>query len=209
MPLHRHWPESGWIIDMIIRRAIEKESLDRILTLYKTAFPECEQKPFQLLVKKQLEGTVDILYLEEEGSFAGLAIMARERDLVLLDYFAIDDSMRNKGIGSRVLAALKDHYHDMRMIIEIESTEIECEDHEMRARRKEFYHRANMTDLPFTVSCFGTEMETLSNGTDISFDEYRNVYVQVYGADIAANIVLLKSGTKEIEGTEDNNESKN
>lgn len=188
------------MIDMIIRKATDQEDLNRILALYKTAFPECEQKPFSLLVNKQQEGSVDLLYLEEEGCFAGLAIMARDKDLVLLDYFAIDDSMRNRGIGSRVLCSLKDHYRGLRMILEIESTGIPCEDHEMRVRRKEFYHRADMTDLPFTVDCFGTEMETLSNGTDITFTEYRTIYSNVYGEETASHIRLINDGTKERNG---------
>lgn len=176
---------------MKVRKAMDAVSLEKILTLYNEAFPEGEQKPFRMLVEKQEEGNVDILYLEEEDEFAGLAIMAAEKDLVLLDYFAIDSRKRNGGAGSRALKALTDYYNGMRMILEIESTKVDCPDHSLRARRKGFYHRNGMTELPFDVSFFGIEMETMSNGTIINGKEYVDLYRNIFGSEVADRVRVL------------------
>ena len=56
-----------------------------------------------------------------------------------MDYLAIDESARNGGYGSLTLQALFEHYPDMRMILEIDSTKEEtAADLGMRIRRKEF-----------------------------------------------------------------------
>lgn len=176
---------------MKIIKVNEGKRLEEIRNLYKKAFPVCEQKPFCLLLEKQKCGCVDILALEENTEFAGLAIMAKDEDRILLDYLAVAENKRGYGIGSKALAALAEHYDGKRMIIEIESTKTDASDHDMRVRRKEFYHRNGMTDLPFDVDCFGTEMETLSNGTPFTFGEYWSIYKNVFGSKISDRIRLV------------------
>ncbi len=176
---------------MEIRQATEERELKEIFELYDSAFPASEKKPFPVILEKQKEGSVDILYLEEDGQFAGLAIMAKKGDLVLLDYFAIAGERRGNGIGSHMIRALDAHYKGMRMVIEIESTEAEVPDHEMRVKRKHFYHKNGMTDLPFTVCLFGVDMEMLSNRTEISFEEYWDLYDTIFGPRASGNVKFL------------------
>ena len=71
---------------MEIRKAEKERELKEIFWLYDSAFPASEKKPFSVILEKQKQGSVDILYLEEDGQFAGLAITAKKGDLVLLDY---------------------------------------------------------------------------------------------------------------------------
>ena len=62
--------------------ARDSARLTAIENLYLSAFPAAERKPFSLLLEKQREGSVEILSLEEDGAFAGLAILVRLDDLV-------------------------------------------------------------------------------------------------------------------------------
>jgi len=176
---------------MLIKKTETKEGLENIYGLYMEAFPECERKPFEILTKKSEEGSVDILTVEEDGDFAGLAITAKSGDKVLLDYFAIDKKKRNGGIGSHALKAILEYYHGKRLVLEIESTKKDVPDHEIRARRKEFYHRNGMTDLPFMVELFGVEMEMLTNNTPMTYEEYREIYGSVFGDGPLKRIRLL------------------
>lgn len=153
----------------------------RIYDLYMTAFPKSERKPFETIREKQAEGLVDVLYLEDGSRFVGLAITANDKDLVLLDYFAIADDARSHGYGSKALKLLTDRYAGRRMILEIETTEGESDNKEQRMRRKDFYHRNGMTDLPFKTCLFDVEMDMLSNGAPCTFEEYRDIYLHVFG----------------------------
>lgn len=175
---------------MEIIEAAESCQLNQIMELYEKAFPPCERKPFSVILKKREEKSVEILYLREDGEFAGLMITAILGDLVLLDYFAVAEKKRGTGIGSEALGALLRRYENRRVIIEIESTRADAPDHDMRVRRKNFYHKNGMTDLPFTVILFGIEMEMLSNRTKVTFEEYWNLYNTVFGQRVSGNVKL-------------------
>ena len=76
-----------------LKQVFSGKRLDEIHALYETAFPAGEKKPFSMIVSGQGTGLVEILSLEENNRFLGLAIMGKAGDRVLLDYFAIADEV--------------------------------------------------------------------------------------------------------------------
>lgn len=105
------------------------EKLRQIRELYVTAFPPEERKPFSLLLEKEKEGCIEIFYAEnEEGKLAGEAMIARHGDIILLEYYAIADRFRGKGVGTDLLKQLLERYEGSRFILEIESTKIPAAD---------------------------------------------------------------------------------
>ena len=177
---------------MKIIKATDEHRLQLIEDLYMRAFPKAERKPFQLMVKKQAEGTMELLSIEEENRFLGLAIFAHDKDIALLDYFAISDEMRGQGIGSRAIKALQKIYAGKRFVLEIETTKKPCNDLEMRNKRKGFYLRNGLHTMEFDVMLFGVEMEMLSNADHLNFDEYLDVYKNACGLKYADKIHLIR-----------------
>lgn len=165
--------------------------LAQIEELYHEAFPVEERKPFSLILEKNREGSVEILAAENNHKdFTGLAITARHRDLVLLDYFAISPRHRQGGVGSKVFRMLKERYAGKRFFLEIESTLVKAENAEQRKRRKAFYLKNGMVNLPFTVDAFGVEMEILADRCSLEFDEYRDLYHNLFGTAARGKINL-------------------
>ncbi|MBQ5676184.1 MAG: GNAT family N-acetyltransferase [Lachnospiraceae bacterium] len=177
---------------MKIIKATDEHRLQLIEDLYMRAFPKAERKPFQLMVKKQAEGTMELLSIEKENQFLGLAIFAHDKDIALLDYFAISDEMRGQGIGSRAIKALQKIYAGKRFVLEIETTKKPCNDLEMRNKRKGFYLRNGLHTMDFDVMLFGVEMEMLSNADHLNFDEYLDVYKNACGLKYADKIHLIR-----------------
>ena len=177
---------------MKIIKATDEHRLQLIEDLYMRAFPKAERKPFQLMVKKQAEGTMELLSIEEENQFLGLAIFAHDKDIALLDYFAISDEMRGQGVGSRAIKALQKIYAGKRFVLEIETTKKPCNDLEMRNKRKGFYLRNGLHTMDFDVMLFGVEMEMLSNADHLNFDEYLDVYKNACGLKYADKIHLIR-----------------
>ena len=173
---------------MKIVKATDENRLKLMEDLYLRAFPKSERKPFSLMVGKQSEGTMELLSIEEDHVFLGLAIFAHDKDIALLDYFAITDEMRGKGIGSRAIKALQKIYAGKRLVLEIETTKKPCSDLEMREHRKAFYLRNGLHTMDFDVNLFGVEMEVLSNADHLNFDEYLNVYKNACGLKFADKI---------------------
>ena len=177
---------------MKIVKATDEKRLKLIENLYMRAFPKSERKPFKLMIQKQAEGTMELLSIEEENAFLGLAIFAHDKDIALLDYFAISDDLRGQGIGSRAIKALQKIYAGKRFVLEIETTKKPCDDLEMRQHRKAFYLRNGLHTMDFDVNLFGVEMEVLSNGEYLNFDEYLDVYKNACGLKFADKIHLIR-----------------
>lgn len=177
---------------MRITKATTETALANIERLYLQAFPAVERKPWELLLKKQAEGTMELFSLEDEdGSFLGLAIMAYDQDLVLLDYFAVSGERRGQGIGSTAIKTLQEFFKEKRFVLEIESTKHPSEDLEIRKSRKSFYLRNGLHPMDFDVNLFGVEMEILSNCESLDYEEYLNIYVNACGPEYADKISLI------------------
>ena len=172
--------------------ATGKDQIEKIYELYMNAFPKSERKPFSIIIKKQKEGTVDILSIENENNeFVGEAITAKYKDLVLLDYFAIDPEKRSSGYGSLALALLQEKYNNKRFILEIERDDIDCENKEQRIKRKKFYLKNSMQLMDYNVCLFNEEMNILTYKCHVSFEEYYSIYLNVFGEKTAKNVWLL------------------
>lgn len=181
---------------MKIIKATDEKRLKYIEDLYLCAFPASERKPFQLMLNKQAEGTMEILAIEEENAFFGLAIFAFDKDLALLDYFAISEDLRGQGIGSRAIKALQKIYAGKRFVLEIETTKKPCKDLEMREHRKAFYLRNGLHTMDFDVILFGVEMEILANCDKLTYEEYLDIYINACGLKYADKIRLIREVTE-------------
>ncbi len=169
-----------------------KNHIKEIKALYTTAFPKIERKPFWLMMLNHKRGRMKILYIEDSNEFAGLAVMAEYDDRALLLYFAINPSKRDRGYGSMALQMLMKRYENKKFYLEIESTKKECEDIETRLRRKSFYNKNGMYEIGLNVDLFGTEMEVLSNGAVLDYDEYIKPYEKNFGRWIRRKIREVK-----------------
>ncbi len=174
---------------MKLKKATTLKDWKKIRKLYMSAFPSCERKPLSVIRYKQHKKAADVWVVENEGEFVGLAITMNGPDLVLLDYFAIDDFKRGKGYGSKALKLLQETYADYRFFLEIERIDVEADNIEERKRRKSFYLQNGMMELKVHAVLFGVEMELLGYQCKVSFEEYRNLYVSNYGNLARKNVI--------------------
>ncbi len=182
---------------MKILDAIVSNNLSKVKNLYYKAFPKDELKPFNLILQKQKEGSVDVLAIENDSEFVGLAITAIYKNLVLLDYFAIEENSRNRKFGTMAFNLIKNRYGDKKFFLEIENPEnMECENKLERLRRRNFYLKNGVVELPYLVDLLGVEMKILANTNDLSYDEYLSVYSNVFGREISDKIHLLSVVTQ-------------
>lgn len=173
---------------MELIKAVTKKERELVKELYLKAFPKEERKPFDLIVQGQEQGVADILYIDDEGEFCGLAIPVIDKDIVLLVFFAITDNKRSGGYGSKALKMIMEKYKGKRFILEIEDTAADAENKEQRIRRKNFYIKNGLIATGFMINIMEVDMEVLGNTTDITFEEHRHVYENAFGRDISEKI---------------------
>lgn len=174
---------------MKLVNAITTNQLKYVERLYMKEFPEKERKPFKLVIDKAEKGEMEILAINsEEGEFCGLAIMIVGTEWILLDYLAIDSAKQGNNIGSKVLELLNRRYENKGIVIEIERPDVECDNRSQRVRRKQFYLKNGMKEMGIHIVLFGVEMELLTNGKKITYDEYYRIYNTIFGEKIADKV---------------------
>ncbi|MDO5089901.1 MAG: GNAT family N-acetyltransferase [Leptotrichiaceae bacterium] len=165
-----------------------------VYRLYLKAFPKNERKPFPFVLLRQWKGTTEVLSIKNHnGDFLGMAICVLHNDLVLLAYFAISHDQRGGGIGSKAFQLLKERYKGKKFFLEIENTDIsDAPNITQRIKRKDFYLKNGMSELPFIINFFGTEMEVMTNGVPLTFDDYHSVYKKELGHYISRKVKFVK-----------------
>lgn len=162
--------------------------LYRLKRLYKRAFPIEERKPFCIIRKMQKRGKTDIWYFEENGVFLGLATTINSDEKVLIDYFAVSEGIRGLGYGTQMLRELISHYSPRGVFLEIEIPYEDSVNYEQRLRRKRFYLNAGLSEMDTKAKLFGVDMELLGTGFSMTYDEYKNFYLENYGRFAYDNI---------------------
>lgn len=164
---------------------------EKIKRLYFDAFPKEERKPIGILEKGIKKGYTKVFVItDDKDDFAGEVIMMLDKDIAFLDYFAVSPAMRGKGIGSKVLKLLQEKYKGKKFALDIESTRVECDNKKQRESRKQFYISNGMQAMDYTVNVFNFDMEIMVYNCELSFNEYHNLYDNLYGKKISQHVKL-------------------
>ena len=112
-----------------------------------------------------------------------------------MDYFAIEDDFRNRKFGTTAFNLIKNQYRDKKFFLEIENPEnLECNNKLERLRRRNFYLKNGVIELPYFVDLLGVEVKILANTAILTYEEYLSVYSNVFGREISDKINLLSEG---------------
>ena len=147
----------------------------KVRRLYLSAFPKIERHRVMELFSASARGGAEFLHFTEDGKFIGLAYMIVRGSVAFLLYFAVDDSKRNRGYGSAILDSIRKRYEGKDVVLLIESLHEECDNMDIRVRRKGFYLRNGFRDTGLIQSSFGGEAnyDILNTRDQFSKEAYR------------------------------------
>lgn len=174
---------------MNMNKASSPRQWMQIYFLYRSAFPKAERRPFSTIYSMSKTGKIDVWYFEENDKFAGLATTINgDGELTLLDYFAVSKKNRDKGWGSKMIPQIIEKYQGRNLFGEIEALDPHADNYEDRKRRKQFYLRLGLVPRNIYVSFFGVEMEILTTGYPMTYQEYEDFYRDNLGEKFAENL---------------------
>lgn len=173
----------------------------QIKYLYRSAFPAEERAPFRLLMKRRGREGVDFwaVYADEacapsggsgterEGAaseglvWVGLAYVISTEHLAYLFYLAMDASCRGKGYGSGTLQDLIRQYADKNLLIAIEQLEEDAPNYTERVKRKQFYLKNVLRELPCKIREAKMIYEALGTKEPVSPQEYKQMMQRYLG----------------------------
>ena len=172
---------------MLEIRKLTIKNTRKFRKLYKESFPDSERKPYYLMLYLKHKGKMELYELSDNDVFCGLFVTVVCGELVLVDYLAVSPELQGRGIGSETINIARNMYFGKKLFLEIESTLKPCDDLDNRLKRKRFYIKNGLTPCDFVVELFGVEMEVMSFGEKVDFDEYIKLY-----SEMAGRIIKLK-----------------
>ena len=154
------------------------------------AFPPAELKPLSAMEDLRAKGLYDPLcLLGEDGTILGYALLWRHRDgrYILIDYLCVPASMRNRGVGARLFAAMREHYPSGTVFIwESEAPTGDSTQDEMILRRLGFYERCGGTILSYDCALFGVHFKDLALASPMPpEDEILRKHQEIYRAQFS------------------------
>ena len=157
--------------------------IEAIHSLYESAFPPNERMPFERILEKCDAGVMRLLSVESEsGELLGFANITLCLDVLALNYFAILPEKQGNGYGTSVVIELKKRYPERSIVIDIEDDSVECDNLEQRKRRRAFYERLGFFAMPYHLKIFGVPSIIMSSGREYTFEEYKEIFAQVFSA---------------------------
>ena len=132
-------------------------------------FPANELKPFSMIERLMDSGCYECcgFYEKESDELCAYAFMLADSDtnMLLLDYFAVCEEVREKGYGSAVLGLLKEDYTKWGgMIFEVEDDDTADteEEKQLRQRRIAFYERNGVVMTKQKSWAFGVDYKLMA-----------------------------------------------
>ena len=147
----------------------------KVRRLYLSAFPKIERHELLELFSASSKGKAEFLQFTEDGKFLGLAYVIVRGSVAFLLYFAVEESRRNRGYGSAILETIRKKYAGKDIVLLIESLHEQCDNIDIRVRRKGFYLRNGFRDTGLIqTSCGGeADYDILHTEEQFSLESYR------------------------------------
>ena len=140
----------------------DKEVLDRI---NRATFPDYERAELDELYDSDPDGMLDVLAICEDAVPVGFFAVRKFENLRYVAFFAIDEALRNRGLGSCALKLLLSYYSGCSLVLEFETPNESAPDNDIRLRRRAFYLRSGFFDTGWHLSYDGMELSVAcSNG---------------------------------------------
>ncbi|MBM7617031.1 GNAT superfamily N-acetyltransferase [Weissella uvarum] len=141
--------------------------------IYLEAFPERERTPYaELKALADEKSQIKMRTIMQDAKPIGLLVwveITTHKAFIL--YFAVDQSLRGGGFGSKILTALKAKF-DEGIILEAEYRTPEAENAEQRERRYAFYEKNQVTDSGFASRAFGGIYHLMRSDVRVTVEDY-------------------------------------
>lgn len=167
-------------------RAASEIDLLLIQQMYMNNFPQEERKPFDEVLKIS-----EVCGLFKRDALIGFMTYIEQGGYILLDYFAIGEEQRGKGLGKSALYALIDKFAGKKgVIIEIEEAGSASTESEniTRTKRRNFYTQIGFVPTGDRISMCGVNMELLYFPIAKNPKEIFPIYKRLYEASHAPGL---------------------
>lgn len=146
-----------------------------ICYLMKSAFPKNEQFPLWLLRLLTIRKNINFRAFFDDDQFCGILYTAENSKYIFVLYLAVNDKIRAKGYGSRILQWLKQSTSKT-IVLNVEAINSNATNLEQREKRIEFYKKNGITDTGYFFIDANERYSVLSSDSEhFDINEYKSL----------------------------------
>lgn len=123
--------------------------------LYERAFPKSEKYPLAMLQVLTCRKGISARAFYDDGQFAALLYTVESETMVFVLYLAVNDAIRSKGYGTKILQWLQEQAGSRSIGLNIEPVDPTAENAEQRLRRDKFYTKNGIVDTGYRLGAQG------------------------------------------------------
>ena len=140
-----------------------------ICELYRKSFPKVEQFPILLLrLMSHRKGIYSVAFYDDD-TLCGFSYFLVNEETVFILFLAVNDKIRSKGYGSRILSWINENYPDRKIFLDVERLDENAANNDQRIKRIAFYERNGIFQTNHFFTYDDVTYEILC--TDKTFDE--------------------------------------
>lgn len=158
---------------MLRMEAVDVDSprLAAVDALMTRAFPANERMPMALLLPSGRSGA-ELFALLDGETFCGFISLLSWQDVTHILFFAIDEGLRGRGLGSEALQLMCRAKQGQRVIADLEACDDRAPNAEQRRKRRRFYERGGFAPTEIAYRWRGERYVVLSHGGRVTTDEF-------------------------------------
>lgn len=140
------------------------DRVKEINKIYLEAFPPQERFEIEIMMSLADKGIFDVCAVISDGVTAGMLVLFNGDNTVYVCFFAIEKSLRGKGLGSEVIKRVCSLYPEKQTVLEIEALDSTAENFAQRKRRESFYLAAGFRHTNRYIRYGGVTYEVMFTG---------------------------------------------
>ena len=155
-------------IEMLVDKTFSRklQEYKDVCCLMGTAFPRNEQMPMWLLRALALRKSVNFRAFYEDDQFCGVLYTAEDNKYIFVLYLAVNDQIRSKGYGTKILDWLKLNT-EKSIVLNVESLDPSAENALQREKRISFYSKNGIFDTGCRFIDGGEKYSVLASDIEI------------------------------------------
>ena len=152
----------------------ESREYEKAKKLYDSAFPDNEKGVFENMFLDEVVSQKYVFY--ENGVFCGFVCLFVYLDIAHIIYLAVDDSLRGKGYGTKMLKNIAEMYAEYRIVADLERPDEDSYNYEHRLRRRAFYVRNGYEKTEISYEWQGENYDIYAYNGMVSKKEFRDFW---------------------------------
>jgi len=146
-----------------------------IKKLYKSAFPPNETYPLEILTLMTLRKQLIFRVFYDDETLCGFIYYCLADQTIYVSYLAINDAIRGKGYGTKLINWLLETYPEKQIVLNVEPLDEKAANYDQRQKRVRFYERNGFYLTPHRLKEPGGEYATMANKGKLPTQNFKKV----------------------------------